>query len=706
MRSRLGCAVVGTVAVLALVSCEELSGLSDLRPKSEDGGGEGGAGGTGGSEGEGGASGGRRGGGEAGSDTGGRATGGLEAGASGAVGTGGSEGEGGARGDTGGQAEAGVQAGASGAAGTGGSEGEGGARGDTGGQAEAGVQAGASGVAGAAGSEGEGGASGGTAGGDTGGRATGGLEPGAGGSAGTAGSTESCTMCGDECVDLESNRDHCGQCGRACTMDQVATRQCEDGLCVSQCRAGWGNCYQPEGSDPDDGCETEILKDPSHCGGCGRACVTGGRVDEVHCVGGVCTSSCKTGSVNLNRPPAPEPDDGCEVVFATNVEHCGAEGRACSSANVAERACDVGVCTSECSEGFANVSRPAAPAEDDGCELDIATNADDCGAPGRACSSTNVATRTCEAGVCTSDCDNGFANVSRPAAPAEDDGCEEVVFATNVEHCGAEGRACSSTNVATRTCEDGVCTSSCAEGHWNIEHPLAPNADDGCEAPSGGPTMVRMPEGYYIDSTEVTQAQYNAWLGTLGSSLPAQPAECSSWNTSVAPTCDWDPAARADYPVVCVDWCDAYAYCQGVGKRLCGNRGGGTNPYSDYADAAESQWYAACSSGGVSEYPYGDGYDSDACNGYDYGADETVEVGTLNGCQAAGGTGYEGVFDLSGNVWEWEDSCDGQTGQSDYCRLRGGSFYLVGSDLWCAFAYGYSRLYRSNDVGFRCCAPQ
>jgi hypothetical protein len=61
------------------------------------------------------------------------------------------------------------------------------------------------------------------------------------------------------------------------------------------------------------------------------------------------------------------------------------------------------------------------------------------------------------------------------------------------------------------------------------------------------------------------------------------------------------------------------------------------------------------------------------------------------------------VASLSGNVREWEDSCDG-IGQSANCLLRGGCFSDNGS-LTCAFSYGYGRDIAYGFVGFRCCSP-
>ncbi|PRQ09087.1 formylglycine-generating enzyme family protein [Enhygromyxa salina] len=223
-----------------------------------------------------------------------------------------------------------------------------------------------------------------------------------------------------------------------------------------------------------------------------------------------------------------------------------------------------------------------------------------------------------------------------------------------------------------------------------------------------GPSMVELPEGFCIDTTEVTRAQYSAWLETAPSTS-GQPSACAE-NQDFEPSCAWPPPDHeANYPVVCVDWCDARAYCEAAGKRLCGQIGGGGGGYEfdSYADASVSEWHAACTAGGESEYSYGDEYDPLTCRGADaedYTTWGFVEVGTLAGCHSAVDP-YSGVYDLSGNAAEWDNGCDGDEPDAP-CRIRGGSFEFNDVGLRCAMAgdLRWPRMRQVVSVGFRCCA--
>ncbi len=220
-----------------------------------------------------------------------------------------------------------------------------------------------------------------------------------------------------------------------------------------------------------------------------------------------------------------------------------------------------------------------------------------------------------------------------------------------------------------------------------------------------------MTGGYFIDATEVTRDQYAAVLPSL--STAGQPPVCG-WNTGFVPENEnagagcgsdvWPPGSNGDAPVVCVNWCGAYAYCQAVGKRLCGKIGGGTNDILDYADETKSEWFNACTSGAQNDFPYSGEYNGLACNGSDNGVDSVVDVGSEDACHSSV-LGYQGVYDLSGNVSEWEDSCSDTTGSQDECRVRGGSFDGDMYYLRCDSDYSYPRDYQVGAFGIRCCGP-
>ena len=152
---------------------------------------------------------------------------------------------------------------------------------------------------------------------------------------------------------------------------------------------------------------------------------------------------------------------------------------------------------------------------------------------------------------------------------------------------------------------------------------------------------------------------------------------------------------RADDPQVCVDWCDAHAYCAAFGKHLC--RG----IWMSSGNATQDEWYNACSRNGALAFPYGQSFVAGVCNDFSktYPALTTLPVGSLPGCVG----GFPGLFDMSGNAAEWTDSCSGATGASDSCAVRGGSFANTDMDLSCLVAGAQVRSVTSPYFGFRCC---
>jgi formylglycine-generating enzyme required for sulfatase activity len=114
----------------------------------------------------------------------------------------------------------------------------------------------------------------------------------------------------------------------------------------------------------------------------------------------------------------------------------------------------------------------------------------------------------------------------------------------------------------------------------------------------------------------------------------------------------------------------------------------------------------ACTGAGTSKYVYGgDNYKPGVC---DTDGTGRVDAGSLAGCEG----GFPGIFDMSGNVEEWEDSCEpaGDAGASnDSCPWRGGSFNDgdFPTNYRCDISGSYymgPRSTRSLDIGFRCCS--
>ena len=123
---------------------------------------------------------------------------------------------------------------------------------------------------------------------------------------------------------------------------------------------------------------------------------------------------------------------------------------------------------------------------------------------------------------------------------------------------------------------------------------------------------------------------------------------------------------------------DAADACSAAGKRLC----------------TAEEWFAACQGTEALAFPYGDAYDADACNGRDH-SDAVALTGSIATCEG----GLPGLFDMSGNVWEWVSDCE-----DGYCNTRGGSVGDVNQvSLRCDAATPLEPSASHYNVGFRCC---
>lgn len=262
-----------------------------------------------------------------------------------------------------------------------------------------------------------------------------------------------------------------------------------------------------------------------------------------------------------------------------------------------------------------------------------------------------------------------------------------------------------------QTCKKGQCTDAAVDeaslpedtGTVALEDPECPDPAPRCTGACGTPGCGACPQtsaitpvgqGFSIDATEVTRTDYAGWLATNPHPPESGDADCglaTAYYPDAACLGKGEVCQGAGceaHPQVCVKWCAAAAYCAWAGKRLCGGLGG--KFVKPFDPAAEHEWYLACAGAQAQSYPYGDTYDKAACNTE---GTTTVPVGTLASCEGSA----PGLLDMSGNVAEWQNACDGSN-----CAARGGGYGSLSSSS-CASVFPFQRAEGFPNVGFRCC---
>jgi iron(II)-dependent oxidoreductase len=151
-----------------------------------------------------------------------------------------------------------------------------------------------------------------------------------------------------------------------------------------------------------------------------------------------------------------------------------------------------------------------------------------------------------------------------------------------------------------------------------------------------------------------------------------------------------------ELPVVGVSWYEAQACARWMGKRLPTD--------AEWVKAA--CWPVATDGKTVIQrrYPWGDGLDRSRANLWGSGPNRVVAV-----TEFSSGASVGGIYQLIGNVWEWNASDFHLSPNQAYAvasplkSIHGGAFdTYLDNQATCQFESGEYPLNRRHNIGFRC----
>jgi len=197
------------------------------------------------------------------------------------------------------------------------------------------------------------------------------------------------------------------------------------------------------------------------------------------------------------------------------------------------------------------------------------------------------------------------------------------------------------------------------------------------------PEHISSTGAFYIDLNEVTNADYIKFVRSTPKTPPFH------WPEGTI------PKGKENHPVVYVSWFDAKEYCSWAGKRL----------------PTEQEWEKAARGEDGLIYPWGNEWSLDKSNNpYKH------STGTEPVASYPEGRSPYGLYDISGNVWEWVDSYylphpGNPVTRAEYGEdkrvLKGGSWFDCLSYGCGLSAPTFNRSFftpevKNNSFGFRC----
>ncbi|MDR0995347.1 MAG: formylglycine-generating enzyme family protein, partial [Tannerella sp.] len=231
----------------------------------------------------------------------------------------------------------------------------------------------------------------------------------------------------------------------------------------------------------------------------------------------------------------------------------------------------------------------------------------------------------------------------------------------------------------------------------------------------GSGTEVTLTKDYYLGTTEVTNAQYAAFLNDMGvDSTGTMPGDTlwigdsknatNGWKWSVTyVNGQWQPMPGYDnYPVYAVSWYGAVAYCNWLDSKISGYH---------FSLPTEAQWERAALCG--TPYAYngmGDTWNDSYGWGTTNSGGHPHDVGTST-------SNIWNIYDMHGNIWEWCSDYVGTypSSTTDPTGSISGTNHVIVSGSWDDGVYKSDAVYlngwpagapgiNSWDLGFRICA--